>query len=682
MSKFRQLAAILFADVVGYTKLMQHDETAALDKLHHFKKELNEKIAVAGGQIIQYYGDGCLAIFNQPTAALTCAKLLQELFRERHKIPVRIGIHLGEFIVEDGNIYGDSVNIASRIQSMSVPGGVLFSDAIRQQVRNKPEFAFKSLGMFEFKNVDEPMEVFALSNEGFPVPLASELQGKFKTLPLAKPGLIKKIRLAAAVLAVTGLGLTGYVLYKNASVSGSDKSVAVLAFTDMSPDKSQEYLGDGLAEDIITSLSKIRDLKVIARTSSFQFKGKNTDLREIGEKLDVAAVLEGSVQKSGDKIRVTAQLIDARDGAHIWSHKWDREYSDIFLIQDEIAASISEKLKVTLLRQPGRTDTKVNPEAYEMYLQARQLSVLGRPLNQAKAKELLLKSMKLDSTYSGSYAFLSIILNRLANTFPPADSLAKKLMTDSIRILAERAIRLDPEASLGYLAMANVYSREYNWIEVERMVRKAYELNPGVTEISRLNSFLVNHGDEEEALQLVKKALLVDPLSPEIRTNHLYILMRMQRFDEAIRTGNRYLQLDSNNIDLWTILAYPYIGKKEYRKALECWARQHESYGNKELANIYRTADFKTAISTWIEQSKTNKVMFPNHMTRAVAYALIQDKENTLKYIDSAFQAKENGLAPLKTYWLFDFVRQDPRFVELIRKLNFAAFDDYRKNRK
>ncbi len=250
MAQSRQLAVIMFTDIMGYTAIMQQDEDLALNKLNRFKDELKLKVKEFRGEIIQYYGDGCLIIFTNSVDAVNCARGLQEDFREEPQIPVRIGIHLGDILVNEGNIFGDCVNIASRIESMGVPGSVLLSESIKDQLQNKPEFQLTSLGNFEFKNVVEPMEIFALANHGFPLPNLEDISRKFKEQKTLK-------------------------------------SIAVLPFVNMSNDSEQEYFSDGIAEEIINSLTHLKDLKVAGRTSSFQFKGKKIDLRKVGEKLSV-----------------------------------------------------------------------------------------------------------------------------------------------------------------------------------------------------------------------------------------------------------------------------------------------------------------------------------------------------------------------------------------------------------
>jgi len=250
MADRRQLTVVMFADIVGYTALMQHDEAGAINLLERFKEELNLTIKECQGEIVQFYGDGCLAVFTSAADAVSSATILQEEFGTPPPVPVRIGIHLGDVLFKEGNIFGDCVNITSRIESMGIPGAVLLSDAIKKQINNKPEFQLSSLGHVEFKNVDEPMEIFALSNKGFKVPNPEHLTGKIKG-------------------------------------QRSTKSIAVLPFVNMSNDPEQEYFSDGMAEEILSSLTHLGDLKVAGRISSSQFKGKDTSLQEIGEKLGV-----------------------------------------------------------------------------------------------------------------------------------------------------------------------------------------------------------------------------------------------------------------------------------------------------------------------------------------------------------------------------------------------------------
>jgi len=310
----RQLVAIMFTDIVGYTSLMEEDEEKAFELLHINRELQQPLVAQYMGNWIKEIGDGVLATFNTVTDAAACAINIQQACRNIAGLQLRIGIHLGEVIFENNDVFGDGVNIASRIQAMASIGGIWISEAVNKNLTNKKEIHTKFVNEVKLKNVKDGVQIYEIVFTG--------------DLPEA----------------------VGQPPHRTQNTKqGSDKSIAVLPFVNMSNDPEQEYFGDGIAEEILNSIVHLRDLKVAGRTSSFQFKGKNVDLREIGEKLSVSNVLEGSVRKQGGKLRITAQLIKVEDGFHLWSERYDRDMGDIFAIQDEISFAITEKLKITLL---------------------------------------------------------------------------------------------------------------------------------------------------------------------------------------------------------------------------------------------------------------------------------------------------------------------------------------------
>ena len=300
MSTTRQLAAILFADIAGYTAIMQQDEQKALELINRFKEVLEKITAEYEGKIVQYFGDGCLLAFDSSAKSVECALALQKSFRDLPQVPVRIGLHLGDVIFRNKNVFGDGVNIASRIESLSVPGAVLMSKSIRDQVKNKADFQLISLGLFDFKNVEERIEVFALTNDGLIVPQRKKMEGKLKKKNLKKRNVIVTFLIALLIVAAFYI----YQIFIAQNDKAPDKSIAVLPFVDMSAGKDQEYFSDGLSEELLNLLSKIPELKVIGRTSSFSFKGKNEDLRIIGEKLGVAHILEGDPDGDGNSLNI------------------------------------------------------------------------------------------------------------------------------------------------------------------------------------------------------------------------------------------------------------------------------------------------------------------------------------------------------------------------------------------
>ncbi|MBK8605934.1 MAG: adenylate/guanylate cyclase domain-containing protein [Chitinophagaceae bacterium] len=329
-----QLAAILFADVVGYTAMMQEDEEDAVGKINRFRHSLETIAEELNGKIIQYYGDGALLLFQSSTDAAEFAKVLQMEINEPPVIPVRIGIHMGEVLLQKGNVFGDVVNIASRIQALAPPGGIYVSEIVYQNIANKKGLESVFIKQEKLKNVNDPVRIFEVLTS------------------YSKP-----------IIVPVALNAVSKVAEEN--------SIAVLPFSNMSSDMEQEYFSDGLTEDIITQLSKIKALKVVSRTSVMQYKKNPKSIKEIGKELGVAVILEGSVQRSSNKVRITAQLIDAATDEHLWADSFDRSVKDIFVIQREVAISIATVLNKKLSKKEVENlddAPSVDVQAYDLYL--------------------------------------------------------------------------------------------------------------------------------------------------------------------------------------------------------------------------------------------------------------------------------------------------------------------------
>ena len=370
MSQSRQLAAIMFTDIVGYSALMGDDEQMALDLLNSNRLMQRQLIEQYNGKWIKELGDGVLSTFSSITDALSASCSIIKASETIKGLKLRIGIHHAEVIFENEDVFGDGVNIAARLQSVAPIGGICISEAVRHNVVNRKEIQTRFLKEETLKHIKQPIRIYeVITDEN----------------ALAEP--------------ITSADDT--------SKNVPPKSIAVLPFINMSNDAEQEYFSDGMAEEILNSLSHLKDLKVASRTSSFQFKGKNFDLKEVGDKLHVATVLEGSVRKQGNKLRITAQLINLEDGFHLWSEKYDRNMDDVFTIQDEIALAITESLKVILLEKERAIITKSptqNTEAYEFYLKGRfylNKRFLLQSLDQFK------KAVEIDLHFAKAYAGLA-----------------------------------------------------------------------------------------------------------------------------------------------------------------------------------------------------------------------------------------------------------------------------------
>ncbi len=643
MSERRRLAVIMFADIVGYTALMQHNEDEALRLLERFKEALYIKTKEFQGEIIQFYGDGCLAVFTNSADAVNCAKFLQEKFTENPPVPVRIGIHMGDVLFKEGNIYGDCVNITSRIESMGVPGSVLLSDQINDQVKNKSEFRLVSMGSFEFKNVDEPMEIFALANKNFQVPDPGHLTGKFKERKVSK-------------------------------------SIAVLPFVNMSNDPEQEYFSVGMAEEILNSLTHIKELKVAGRLSSFQFKGKNAGLQEVGEKLGVKTVLEGSVRKQGNRLRITTQLINVEDGYQLWSERYDREMIDIFSIQEEIALSVTEALKMTLLTNEreliAKTSTQ-NHEAYELYLKG-LFNLNKRGASIFTSIQYFQKAIELDPDFALAYSMYADaqLLIAIYGLKPPKQMMAKA------KELAEAAIKLDRTLCEPYHALAFYYTCiEWNWEEAKKNFNKAILLNPKYAEAHYRygwNYLTWVEGDFKEAIKHGEMAVIQEPLSSLTYANHSFILFAAGDFKEAMIASDMGLELDPYSFLCLMSRASVYTAMKQYEDAvIACKAamnvsNRHPFAVNGLIWNFCMLGQLEEAQSLMNELKGRSAKEYMATTLIGISAAYLNNFDEAFAYFEQAFTDRDPIILTLKHInWSPAALREDPRYQDLLDRIGF-----------
>jgi TolB-like protein len=359
----------MFTDIVGYTAMMGKDEEAALQTLEVNRQLHTDAIQAFHGTLLKELGDGIMAVFSAASDAVLCAKKIQETHRKDSNILLRIGIHLGEVVFEESDVFGDGVNIASRIEQLSPAGGIYISESVLRNVENKKEIETVFVGEKLLKNVKHPVKLYAVKIDSQSIhPVSDRMEDSDENM---------------------------------------EKSIAILPFVNMSNDPDQDYFCDGLCEELLNSLAQLDKFKVASRTSSFMFKGKSVDIFEVGQTLRVDNVLEGSVRRSKNRIRITVQLISVRDGYHLWSERYDRELADIFDIQDEIALAIVDSLRLKLLGSEKKTMLKrgtENPEAYQLYLRGRQHFHRFTPDDFLKAIGFYKAAIAVDPTYAKAFA--------------------------------------------------------------------------------------------------------------------------------------------------------------------------------------------------------------------------------------------------------------------------------------
>ncbi|MFI5129096.1 MAG: tetratricopeptide repeat protein [Chitinophagales bacterium] len=671
MTQARQLAAIMFTDIVGYTAMMQANEEKAVAVIKHYNSTLEKLVRQFNGQVSNYYGDGSLCIFHSATDAANCSLDLQKELKNDPRVPLRIGLHIGEVFFENEKTLGDGVNVASRIQSLGQENTILVSGEFYDKIKNNPSFSTISLGQFDFRNVAKPLEVFALSNEGLFVPQRSKMEGKLK----------KKFRKTQVITATCLIILlAGFLIYntfftKKAESRSNDQSIAVLPFVDMSPAKDQEYFSEGMSEELLNLLSKIQDLKVISRTSSFSFKGKNMDVRKIGESLGVANILEGSIRKSGNTIRITVQLIETRKGTHLWSETYDRELQDVFVLQDEISKMIVDILKIKLsgkqANQLAGSFTK-NPEAHEDYLKGRHHWNTRTEEGIKKAIGYFENAIKKDSNYAAAYSGLADTYLTLYDyeliSFDESTSKAKDA--------AQRALKINENLAEAHNSLAHIDLHEWRWKSAEEGFRRAIDLDPGYILAHHWYALcLTAIGKTNEAVTQMEKARELDPLSTRINADLGMAYLSAGRYDEAIAQEQKTLELNPRSAGARWIRGMAYQQKKmfeqaikDYQSALElspnnpnflaALGHVHASNGNTLAAN--KILDTLFVVN---KQEPVSPFFF------ALVYAGLNDKENALKWLEKAYEEKSGSVRYLKMEPRLQNMRNETRYTALMKKI-------------
>ena len=550
----------MFTDIVGYTAMMGKDENLAIETVTRHERIIEKLVPEFEGDIIQFYGDGSLSIFPSATFAIKCAIKVQKQLREGTIVPLRVGIHIGEILIKEENIYGDGVNIASRIESLGQSGTILFSENVYQTIGNNSDFKTQFLGEFEFKNVAKPMMIYALANDGFPVPNRENMTGKLKPT-------LSKHEMKTQTKTHSSSPSSGFDQVQDVK----DNSIAVLPFVNMSSDPEQEFFCEGISEEIINTIVQLPDLTVAGRTSSFCFKGKYEDLRSVGNTLGVSKILEGSVRKSGTRVRITAQLVEASTGFHLWSRKYDREMDDIFQIQDEISAEIVSQLKLTLdgvqLVPKVREQTK-NVEAYQLYNKGRSL-FYKRGDSLYEALDCFKSAIEIDPSYALAHAGLSdtFVMLSFHGYIPPAECWAGAIPA------SQNAFKYGPELgethnTLGVIAL--LYDRNFEVAQNEFL--KVFEINPShVQARAWYGMFCLAFLKEEikEGYDQFKIAIKSDPLSSYAHSCSSLILTTGDNFKKAVSIAEYAVKLDPQSLIVRYNIGYSYLWSGQAEKALE-----------------------------------------------------------------------------------------------------------------
>ena len=626
----------MFTDLVGYTALGQRDESLSLAIVEEHRAVIRPILARHYGREIKTIGDAFFAEFQSALEAVRCAYEIQRALREFNlplpedrRVHLRIGIHLGDVVESQGDVSGDTVNVASRIEALADDGGVCFTRQIYDQVENKLGLPLVSLGPKTLKNVRLPMEVFKIElpwgNEGFPRPSMAD-----------------------------------------------SKRVAVLPFANLSSDPEEGYFADGMTEELITSLSGVRQLTVIARTSVMKYKGSQKTASEVGKELNVGSLLEGSVRKAGNRVRITAQLIDTSTEGHLWAQNYDRQLEDVFAIQSEIAEKVAGELKVRLVADEKRVIEQKpteNTEAYTFYLRGKRL--VGERTEQAfrQALEIFEKAIELDPSFAKAYAGVAI-----CHTFLVMDGYdAYERAAPRAELAAHKALSLNPDLAEAHATLADVDFLEDNLVNCEAEARRAVELNPSLPDAyDVLSDVALMKGDIDEGIRCLEAAYRLDPIVPRIigRLGRTYF--NAGRESEALQHWDKTVKLAP--ADTYRLLTEYNINKGDLEKAKEFFSKAVDVEPTSRWAMWMRgyiagvTGDTKGAQDAikeieakWFGATNLNDIAF-------VYYAL-GDLDSYFAYVNRATDQHTLRYSYVLYSPLFAKARVDPRYQVFMQKV-------------
>ncbi len=630
----------MFTDMVGYTALSQRDEALSLALVNEQRKLLRPIFDRHGGREVKTIGDAFLVEFPSALAAVRCAYAIQRAARDynlsqtdEEKIHLRVGIHLGDIVESDGDISGDAVNVASRIEPLAEVGGVCLSRQVYDHVQNKTDLPLVSLGSKTLKNVSMPLEVYKIA-----MPWDEPARG----------GQSRRERLA------------------------------VLPFDNISPDANDEYFADGLTEELITVLSRVNGLEVIARTSVLRYKGGAKQVAIIADELRVGSVLEGSVRKAGNKVRVTVQLINTSNEAHVWSETYDRQLDDIFAVQTDIAEKVAEALRLEFSTSVGRLDRPTqNLEAYTLWLKGEFASTKLNKESLLRGIGFYEKAVALAPDFAQCYADLAhawIILG-FFELMPSDDAFVKA------KSYAVRALELDDELAEGHVAMGRIL-RMYEWkySEADDELRQAVELEPNLAHAHAFRAQgLLSLGRREEAAKEAKKALELDPFSNVTCQILGTIYLYSGQYDDAIELYERALEINPNSPFPLGNLGLSYVQKGMFEKGIPMIEKSIEIERSNpsslnDLAYSYakagRVEDIRKVLAELLEMRKASKKAAP---AIAGVYTMLGEHDKAFDWLEKGFEEHSPYMGTIHLDFIFEPLRTDPRWTDLLRRIGLGS---------
>jgi TolB-like protein/class 3 adenylate cyclase/Tfp pilus assembly protein PilF len=657
-----RLAAVCFADIAGYTELSARNEGEAVAVVELLQEVARQAVGERGGRVVKFIGDAVLAEFTSTDDAVRSAIEMRDRFAAEARSrglgsrDLRVGVHVGDIVTAaDGDVYGDGVNVAARIQGAAEPGHVWVSEDVWRQLRQRPEFRFEGRGERELKGVAAPVAMYGVGMQ------AGELARRAQAArPASEEG-----RRAPKVAPLTA-----------SQTAPHKRSVAVLPFTNMSPSAENEYFSDGVTEEILALLARIEGLKVISRTSIMRYKGTDKPMRQIGEELGVASILEGSVRQAGQRVRITAQLIDTASDEHLWADRYDRDLEDIFAIQTDVAERIVEALRVRLTPQEqarlGEQPTE-NIEAYQSYLKGRHFLSRRTEATIRQAIEWFRKAVTADPSFAQAWAGLADAYAVL----PGYSAISPQEACAEARAAAGRALALDPGLGEAHAALGLAAETEWNWEEAEREYRRALELAPGyATAYHWYGNFLYSRGRMDEALAALRRALELDPVSLPVHMAMGNVLLYDRRIDEAIDFYGKGIEMDPGYVTAHHNLANLHLSQRRFEDAIAEWETVSRLAPERlpsdlvaELREGYASGGERGFWEAYLEGLRSRPTLWVREYDMPMAYAQLGRIDEAFALIDELLAERSAVANQIPIDPLFDPLRSDPRYEKVLEQL-------------
>jgi TolB-like protein/class 3 adenylate cyclase len=701
-SEERKLAAIMFTDMVGYSALAQHDDKVALELLEEHRRLLREIFPRFHGTEIKTIGDAFLVEFGSALEAAQCAIEIQRALAKRNtdvtsdrRIELKIGIHIGDVVHRDGDVYGDGVNIASRIEQLAGAGGICVSMDVERQIRNALEARFEKFGTADLKNIKLPMDLFRIV-----LPWEKGAELSTKRTSNKSPFLIPAVAVLVIIIAL----LAGWWWMQrsgknqpsvatqavpNASATAPDqKSVAVLPFVNLSDDKGSEYFSDGVSEELLTVLQKIPGMHVAARTSAFSFKGKNATAQEIGQKLGVAHLVEGSVRKSGDAVRIAARLTRADTGEELWSENYTRDLKDVFAVQTELAQTIVEQLrgrfggdtgsiakeKIQAEVQAAEKGGTKNVEAHQSYLQGRFFENRHSEKSSREALAAYQHAAELDPGFARAWAGVARTHTWIAGFSTQGGQKAFDAHLASARDAVARALAIEPDLPDALYARAWIETNfDFNWSAAAQSVSKAMALAPADPNVLIAAANLeVALGHTDRGIEIYRKAVELDPVNAQSRSFLAFGLANTKRFAEARAEYARVVELNSSAPWAHAGLGLAYLLDNKFEQAATEAQADAGEWARLLIVSCARWAQKRVPES----DAALNELIKNEAETAAFQIAEVYgyrgDKDRAFEWLERARRQRDPGLGNLRRDPLLENLHDDPRWNAFLHTMGLA----------